>query len=99
MERGTQTVAARRAVLDAAREALAELGEVLHQASGEELAELLGELDAVCAGAGAARAAVVAEAVRRGEVTPGDAHGWVREHAPSLRQGGAGHVAAVAVRV
>lgn len=99
MERGTQTVAERRAVLDVAREALAELGDVLHQVSGEELAELLGELDAVCAGAGAARAAVVAEAVRRGEVTPGDAHGWVREHAPSLRQGGAGHVAAVAVRV
>ena len=88
----------RRSVLEAAREALAGLGEVLPLASGDELGELMELVDAVAARAGAARVAVAAEAVARGVVAESgvNAQGWVREHAPSLRQGGAGHVAAVA---
>ena len=51
--------------------------------------------------AGAARAVVAVEAVRRGVVAGSglNAHGWVREYAPSLRQGGAGQVAKLAVEV
>ncbi len=47
------------------------------------------------------RAVVAAEAVRRGVVAGSglNAHGWVREFAPSLRQGGAGQVAKLAVEV
>ena len=49
----------------------------------------------------AARAVVAAEAVRRGVVAASDlnAQAWVREFAPSLRQGGAGQVARLAVEV
>ena len=51
--------------------------------------------------AAAARAVVAVEAVRRGVVAASDlnAHAWVREFAPSLRQGGAGQVARLAVEV
>jgi len=74
---------------------------VLHEASDAELAELLGEADAVAARAAAVRAVVVAEAVRRGVVAGSglNAHAWVREFAPSLRQGGASQVARLAVEV
>ena len=91
----------RRSRLAAAREALAGLGEVLYQAGGDELGELLGEVDAVGAQVGAARVALTVEAVRRGQVADEgmNAHAWVREHAPSLRQGGAGDVAKVALAV
>ncbi|MBR7741990.1 DUF222 domain-containing protein [Phycicoccus sp. BSK3Z-2] len=56
------------------------------------------EVDGLAALAGAARVSVTAEAVSRGEVSDSgvNVHGWVREHAPSLRQGGAGHVATMA---
>ena len=66
-----------------------------------ELAELMGEADAVAARAAAVRAQVAVEAVRRGVVAASDlnAHAWVREFAPSLRQGGAGQVARLAVEV
>ena len=49
----------------------------------------------------AARAVVAVEAVRRGVVAASDlnAQAWVREFAPSLRQGGAGQVARLAVEV
>jgi hypothetical protein len=86
-------------VLGAAVEQLRGLGGSLQRMSGPELAELVGTLDEVAATAGAARVQVVAEAVRRGEVAQGEAHDWVREHCPSLRQGGAGQVATVAVEV
>ncbi len=85
--------------LEAAREALAGLGEVLHEASGPELAGLMGDLDAVAAQASAGRASVAVEAVRRGECSGGEVHAWVREHAPSLRQGGAASVARLAHEV
>ncbi|GGL43324.1 hypothetical protein GCM10012283_27400 [Phycicoccus endophyticus] len=84
--------------MEAARTALSGLAEVLHEASGAELARLMSLVDEVGAQAGAARVAVTAEALARGEVAESGAtaHTWVREHAPSLRQGGAGHVAALA---
>ena len=55
----------------------------------------------MAARAAAARAVVAVEAVRRGVVAASDlnAHAWVREFAPSLRQGGAGQVARLAVEV
>ena len=55
----------------------------------------------LAASAAAARVAVTVEAVTRGEVAAAgaNAHGWVRDHAPSLRQGGAGDVARVALAV
>ncbi len=99
MARHTERQGERRSRLDGAVAAIQGLLEALHEASGPELAELAGLLDDVGAAAGAARVAVVAEAVRRGEVSPGEAHAWVREQCPSLRQGGAGHVARVAVEV
>ena len=89
----------RRSALEGARDALEGLVSVVGSASGAELAELLSLVDAVATGAGAARAVLTVEAVGRGEVAPGEAHGWVREHAPSLRQGGAGDVATLACRV
>ena len=76
-------------------------GGVVHEASDEQLAELMGEADVLASRAGALRAQVAAEAVRRGVVAGSgmNAHGWVREHAPSLRQGGAGQVAKLATEV
>src|SRR6478735_1690252 len=96
MDSGALGLAERRSRIRAAREALAELSGVLVEGSGEDLAELMSEVDA-----GAARAVFAAEAVRRGVVAASDlnAHAWVREFAPSLRQGGAGQVARLAVEV
>jgi len=94
-------LAERRSAICSAREALAGLSEVMVEASGGDLAELMTEVDALAARAGAARAVVAAEAVRRGVVAASDlnAQAWVREFAPSLRQGGAGQVARLAVEV
>ncbi len=91
----------RRSRLEAAAEALDGLGGVLHQASGGELAELMVLSDRVAAGAGAARVVVTREAVTRGEVAESGSNvpAWVRDHAPSLRQGGAAAVATVAQAV
>ena len=65
----------------------------LHEASGADLAELMARWTG-WRRAGQ-RVAVTVEAVRRGEVAESgmNVHAWVREHATSLRQGGAGHVA------
>ncbi len=92
-------LAARRAVLGEARRVLRGLSAVLSQASDGELPALLTELDEVAALAGAGRVAVTAEAVARGSVgasQAGSVTGWVAEHAPSQRAGGAGAVARVA---
>ncbi|PKW25711.1 HNH endonuclease signature motif containing protein [Phycicoccus duodecadis] len=91
----------RRSSLVAAGGALAGMADVLHQASGDELAELLTIVDDVAAQSAAARVAITAEALNRGEVAAAgtNAHTWVRDHAPSLRQGGAGQVATVAMAV
>ena len=95
------SLAERRARLEAAEAALDGLGEVLFQASGAELGEWMSLADRVAAKAAAARVAVTVEATVRGEVAGSgtNVHGWVRDHAPSLRQGGAGAVAAVVAAV
>ncbi|MGL5819426.1 MAG: DUF222 domain-containing protein [Phycicoccus sp.] len=79
--------------LEVARTTLAGLSEVLHHASGDQLATVLSLVDEVAASAEAARAQVVAEAVGRGEVCSREVRGWVTTHAPSLRQAGAGPLA------
>ncbi|MFL6169823.1 MAG: DUF222 domain-containing protein, partial [Ornithinibacter sp.] len=91
----------RRSVMVAASEAMVGFGEVVHEASDAELAVVMGEADALAATAEAVRAQVVVEAVRRGVVAQAgmNPHGWVREFAPSLRQGGAGQVARLATQV
>ena len=91
----------RRSCLEAAQRDLGAIASVLHQASGSELAELMSLVDAVAAMASAARVSITVEALNRGEVAASgaNAHAWVRDHAPSLRQGGAGHVASVAQAV
>ncbi|HYN29750.1 MAG TPA: DUF222 domain-containing protein [Dermatophilaceae bacterium] len=88
-------VAERRARLTAAVEALEGLAAVLPLAGGSELPELMGQLDRLAVLAGAGRVAVTAEAAGRGEVSASQSagvHGWVRDHAPSLRQGGSAAV-------
>jgi hypothetical protein len=93
-----------RGVLNAARDALAGIGDVLASLSAAELAELMTAADEVKSQAAAAQVRVTAEAAHRGEFAAarrgeGSAHAWVREHAPSLRQGGAGQVAQLAQEV
>ena len=101
MERQPETLEERRSRLEAARDAFVDLQSVLHQASGSELAELMGVVDEVAAQAAAARVTITAEAVSRGQVAGEgtNPHAWVRDHAPSLRQGGAAAVAKIAVAV
>ena len=101
MGSGGLGLAERRSAMVAAAGAMAGVGGVLHEATNAELAAIMAETDAVVAQAVAARAQVVAEAVRRGVVAESgsNAHAWVREHAPSLRQGGAGQVAKLATQV
>ena len=91
-------LAERRSRFEAAHEALADLRSVLHQATGPELADLMTLTDAMAAQAAAARVEITVEAVTRGEVADSgcNTHAWVRDHAPSLRQGGAGDVAKIA---
>ena len=90
--------------LESARSALTAVREVLPQLSGAELAEVLGLADAVKSQACATQVLVTTEAAHRGEFTSarrgvGSAHEWVLEHAPSLRQDGAGQLASFAVDV
>ena len=104
-------VAHLRAALEGARDALASdgsgvglLGDVLDRLSGPELAEFMRLADDIKARAGAAQVRVTAEAAHRGEFTSarrgeGSVHSWVREHAPSLQQDGAGQVAQLAQEV
>ncbi|MBM6404159.1 HNH endonuclease [Phycicoccus sp. CSK15P-2] len=101
MEQPTAPLGERRSEIEGAVGALTGLGEVLHQASGAELAELMGIIDGLAAQAAAARVTITAEALTRGEIAASgtNARTWVRDHAPSLRQGGAGHVASVAAAI
>lgn len=94
-------LAEHRSVMVAAADALVGCGGALNEASDAGLAELMGEADAMVSRGVAVRAQVAVEAVRRGVVARAgvNAHGWVRDHAPSLRQGGAGQVARLAVEV
>ena len=84
-----------REVIDAATSSLAGIAEVLWQASSGELGPMFRELDELSRAVEAARVAVLAEAIERGETTAtlARAHtGWVIEWAPSLRAGGAGQL-------
>ncbi|KGN40282.1 HNH endonuclease signature motif containing protein [Knoellia aerolata] len=90
-----------RGSLETARAALVQLREVLPTLTGGELAEAMSLVDAVKAEASACQVVITTEAAHRGEFASarrgvGSAHDWVREHAPSLRQGGAGQLAAFA---
>ena len=98
---GGTTLGARREAVAAASAALTGVGEQLWEAASHDLAELMQEVDRLAALAAAARAVVAAEAVSRGVVTESgeNAFTWVRAHAPSLRQGGAGDVAQLALAV
>ena len=53
----------RRSRVEAAREALVGISQVLYQCSGAELAEVMGEVDSLVALSAAARVAVTAEAI------------------------------------
>jgi hypothetical protein len=99
----TDGVAALRA-LEAARVALAGVRAVLPRLSGHELARAMCLADAVKSQASATQVLVTTEAAHRGEFVSarrglGSAHEWVREHAPSMRQAGAGQLAAFATEV
>ncbi|MFW5469243.1 DUF222 domain-containing protein [Knoellia sp. CPCC 206435] len=99
----TSPVVALRAALEGARDSLSAegLGDALARMTGPELAEVMTLGDEVRARAGAAQVRITAEAAHRGEFSTarrgaGSVHAWVRENAPSLRQAGAGQVAALA---
>ncbi|MDT0212454.1 DUF222 domain-containing protein [Rothia sp. ARF10] len=90
--------------LEAARVAIAGVRAVLPRLSGHELARAMGLADAVKSQASATQVLVTTEAAHRGEFVSarrglGSAHEWVREHAPSMRQAGAGQLAAFATEV
>lgn len=78
----------RTAVLRDALSALEGWESALPRISGADLATLVTLCDTLSASAAQARTLTVSEAVRRGEIDS-TLPGWVREHAPSLRQGGA----------
>jgi hypothetical protein len=93
-----------RDALHVARSAVAGVREILHRLSGAELAEFMSLVDEVKTQSSAAQVVIATEAAHRGEFTSarrgeGSAHEWVREHAPSLRQGGAGQLASFAADV
>src|SRR5688500_8687866 len=75
------------------RTLLGDVADCLYQAGGAELGTVLEELDALEMACAAAKVAVVAEALGRGETSDGAAAltpvGWVRAHAPSTLAGGA----------
>ncbi|WP_207022590.1 hypothetical protein, partial [Phycicoccus sp. DTK01] len=81
MSTGTAELEERRSRLEAGRDALTGLDEVLTAAPGDDLGGLMELLDEVAARASAARVVVALEAVRRGEVAGSATHAWVRQHA------------------
>ncbi|WP_353950435.1 DUF222 domain-containing protein [Knoellia sp. S7-12] len=100
-EQQPATATSLRGVLNAARDGLAGIGDVMSSLSATDLAEVMTLADEVKSQAAAAQVRVTAEAAHRGEFASarrgvGSVHSWVREHAPSLRQGGAGQVAQLA---
>ncbi|MGL5928598.1 MAG: hypothetical protein ACRCY8_06660 [Dermatophilaceae bacterium] len=99
MPNASHTVAEQRSVLEAARQVAAELTADSTCLSETEVAEMMTLIDEVAAQAGAARVGLTVETARRTELTVRELSGWVAEHAPSLRQGGASAVAKVAAEV
>ncbi len=93
-----QQLSERRDDVAAAVSALAGIDAVLWQGGSEQLGPLFRQLDDLGRAVEAARVAVLAEAIERGETTTtmARAHtGWVLEWAPSLRAGGGGQLLAV----
>ncbi len=93
-----QQLSERRDDVAAAVSALAGIDAVLWQGGSEQLGPLFRQLDDLGRAVEAARVAVLAEAIERGETTKtmARAHtGWILEWAPSLRAGGAGQLLAV----
>ena len=82
------------ATAQSGRVAVAAIPDVLVQCPGAGLGDLVGLLDDLANAAAAVRAVVIMEAVRRGEIS-GALPTWIREHAPSLRQGDAQGLARV----
>lgn len=94
-----QRLADRAVAIEAAVEALRGLRDVVHEADGPGLTELLGRLDEVATLAAAGRVVVTGEALTRGEIAASQCATttqWVESHAPSTRCGGAAQVARAA---
>jgi hypothetical protein len=92
----TSDLAAARATIVAAREAAGAVRHLAWQHSGDELGAVVRELDDLDRAVRAAIVAVTAEAIRQGGISASqcrDSVSWLREHAPSLRQGGSRAVA------
>lgn len=98
---GGTALETRREAVAAATAALSGLADGLWEAGSEDLVAMMAEVDRLAAVAAAARVSIAVEAVARGDVAAAgeSAFTWVRAHAPSLRQGGAGDVAKLAVAV
>ncbi|MGL5852009.1 MAG: HNH endonuclease signature motif containing protein [Phycicoccus sp.] len=92
-------LAEQRSVLEAAREVLAQVASDTTRLSEAEVAQVMGLVDEVAAQAGTARVGLAVETARRTNLSVRELGGWVAEHAPSLRQGGASAVARVAAEV
>lgn len=94
---GGMSFAKRRRVLEAACAALEGIDAELWAAHGGELGPLMALVDRLGERAGAARVAVLGEAVDRGEAgdRPGSVHAWLLQWAPSLRAGGSAQLVRV----
>ena len=97
MDRG-MTFEQRRALVQAACDALTGIDAELWSADGAGLGEFAGLLDQLAVRADAARVDVLREATDRGETGPGrtGAHAWLLDHCPALRAGGSARVVRVA---
>lgn len=94
---GGMSFARRREALELASRALDGVDASLWQAQGGELGPFMALVDRLGVRAGAARVAVLSEAVDRGETgdKPGAVHTWLMEWAPSLRTGGSAQLVKV----
>lgn len=94
---GGMTFAQRRKALRRACAALEGLDAELWRAQGSELGPFMSLVDQVAQRAAAGRAAVLGEAIERGEAGDGTsgAHRWLREWAGSFHAGGSAHLVGV----
>src|SRR6478672_8732712 len=93
------SLAGRRELVRAVESALAGVEGVLHQCLGSDLGEAFAELDALSRRVEAARVAVLAEALERGEVASSECASptaWVVRWGESFRSGGAADLVRVA---
>lgn len=92
----------RHSAIDVARAALNGLNDVLFQAPGTVLTQFMTEVDDLVRLAAAARVAITAEAVQRGEVLTSTSPGtlaWVRSQAPTTVEAGASDIASCSAAV